>query len=137
LEKLVTTENSVEGMKQELINLQPQLEQASEETEKKMVIVERETIEVEKVVQEVAKEEAIAQDAADKAKVIRDDCEEKLNEAMPILNEALKSLEVLSKNDITNLKTMMSPVPAVKSVMEAICILKKVDPPKRMDPATS
>ncbi len=102
-----------------------------------MANVEKETVAAEGVHEEVAKEEAVAQVAADKAKVIKDDCEEKLNEAMPILNEALAALKVLNKNDITNLKTMMSPVPQVKSVMQAICILRKIEPPKRMDPATS
>jgi len=123
-------------MKQSLTDLYPQLEAASEETEKKMAIVEQETIEAEKVHSEVAKDEAIASEAAGEAKLIKDECEADLETAMPILNEALSALEVLNKNDMTVLKTMMSPPPGVKLVMEAVCILKKVEPMKKPDPST-
>jgi dynein heavy chain len=102
-----------------------------------MAKVEIETVEAEKVHKEVAAEEAIAQTAADEAKGIKDECEEKLNEAMPILNEALGALRVLKKDDITTLKSFTSPPPGVRNVMEAVCILKQITPPKRMDPNTS
>jgi dynein heavy chain len=137
LEKLITTEGSVAGMKEELTELQPKLVIAGEETNKKMAKVEIETIEAEKVHKEVGAEEAIAQVAADEAKTIKDECEGKLAEAMPILNEALSALRVLNKNDITNLKAMTSPPAGVRNVMEAVCILREVVPPKKMDPNTS
>ena len=65
---------------------------------------------------------------AKKDKEIKDECEADLAEAMPILNEALAALEVLNKNDMTVLKTMMNPPAGVRLVMEAVCILKKVEP---------
>lgn len=93
-------------MKEELTALQPKLEIAGKETEQQMAKVEVETIEAEKVQKEVAAEESVAQVAADEAKVIKDECEEKLGEAMPILQSALAALETLKKEDIGMLKTM-------------------------------
>ena len=48
LEKLVATEESVEGMQTELIALQPQLVQSGIETEEAMVVIAAETVEADK-----------------------------------------------------------------------------------------
>jgi len=55
---------------------------------------------------------------------------------MPILNKALQALQTLEKSDIDMLKKMASPPQGVKLVMEAVCILKSVDPKKEPDPST-
>ncbi len=51
LEKLQTTEASVQVMQQELIELQPQLAVAAKETEAAMVVITRESAEADKVKQ--------------------------------------------------------------------------------------
>ncbi len=90
LEKLLTTESSVSGMKEELIALQPQLKVAAEETEKAMEVISRESAEADKVKQVVSKEEAAASEEAAKVKAIKDECEADLAEALPLLENALK-----------------------------------------------
>lgn len=57
----------------------------------------------------VSKEEAIANAEAGKVKAIKDECEADLAEAMPMLESALKALDTLTKNDITEVKGMKSP----------------------------
>lgn len=57
----------------------------------------------------VSKEEAIASEEAAKVKAIKDECEADLAEAMPMLEAALKALDTLTKNDITEVKGMKSP----------------------------
>ena len=49
LEKLQTTESSVQGMQSELIELQPQLAVAAKETEAAMEVISRESAEADKV----------------------------------------------------------------------------------------
>ena len=69
------TEESVQGMKQELIELQPQLEESTRQTEAAMVVIAKESAEADKVKQVVSKEEAAASTEAAKVKAIKDDCE--------------------------------------------------------------
>ncbi len=54
-------------------------------------------------------EEAAASAEAAKVKAIKDECESDLAEAMPALEAALKALDTLTKNDITEVKGMKSP----------------------------
>ena len=54
---------------------------------------------------------------------------------MPMLEAALSALDTLSKNDITEVKSMKSPPAAVKLVMEAVCQMLSVKPKRINDPA--
>lgn len=54
-------------------------------------------------------EEAVASAEAAKVKVIKDECEADLAEALPALQAAIKALDTLTKNDITEVKGMKSP----------------------------
>jgi dynein heavy chain len=134
LEKLATTEESVSGMQEELIALQPQLEVATKETEAAMEVIAAETIEADKVKEVVSKEEAIASEEAAKVKAVKDECDADLAEAMPMLEAALKALDTLTKNDITEVKGMKSPPAGVKLVMEGVCIMRGVKPVRAKDP---
>lgn len=74
------------------------------ETDAAMDVIAMETVEADKVKEVVSKEEAIASEEAAKVKAIKDDCEADLAEAMPVLDRALKALNTLTKNDITEVK---------------------------------
>ena len=62
--------------------------------------------------------------AADVAKRIKLECEEKLAVAMPAMNAAISALNTLRQQDITFVKAMQNPPHGIKITMEAICILK-------------
>ena len=57
---------------------------------------------------------------------MRDDAERDLLKALPALDKAIKALNTLNKNDISELKTFQNPPAGVQLVMEAICIMKGV-----------
>lgn len=78
LDKLQATESSVTSMKEELIALQPQLEESTRQTEAAMEVISRESAEADKVKQVVSKEEAAASAEAGKVKAIKDECEQDL-----------------------------------------------------------
>ena len=128
LAQIFSAEEQVETMKVELIELGPVLEQTKVETEEILVVVAKETEEANKVREVVAKDEAYAAERAEEAKAIKDDCEAELAVAIPMLNDALAALNTLTKADITEVKAMKKPPAGVKLVMEAVCILKGVNP---------
>lgn len=64
---------------------------------------------------------------------MKDDCESDLAEAVPALQAALHALDTLKPADITLVKAMKNPPPAVKLVMEAVCVMKGIKGDRKMD----
>nr|XP_006820578.1 PREDICTED: dynein heavy chain 3, axonemal-like [Saccoglossus kowalevskii] len=137
LDKLAFAASQVSVMQQELTDLQPQLIKTSEETEKLMVVIEQDTVEVEAKKEIVAADEAVANEAAGVAQGIKEECEGDLAEAIPALEAAISALNTLKPNDISMVKSMKNPPSGVKLVMEAICIMKGVKPERKPDPSGS
>jgi len=133
LDKILTTEQSVEGMKVELINLQPKLIAKNEEVEKMMVVVGEESEKTAKVKESVAADEAVASEAAAKSEAQKAEVEADLEEAMPALMEALGALDTLSAKDIGEIKAMKNPPGPVKLVLQAVCIMKSLKPNRVKD----
>jgi dynein heavy chain, axonemal len=73
-----------------------------------MEVIAMETAEADKVKTVVSKEEAVASEEAANVQAIKSDCEADLAEAMPVLERALKALNTLTKNDITEVKVLVS-----------------------------
>ncbi|CAG5890787.1 unnamed protein product [Menidia menidia] len=137
LEKLEFAASQVSVMQQELTALQPELIQTSAETDKMMVKIEQETVEVDAKKELVSADEKVANEAAAAAKAIKDECEGDLAEAMPALNAALSALDTLKPSDITVVKSMKNPPDLVKLVMESICVMKGIKPERKPDPSGS
>ena len=120
-------------MQVELEELQPQLIQTAKETAEMMLVVEKETADAQVIRENVAKEEAKASEQADAAQNMKNECEADLAEAMPILQKAIKALNTLSKNDITEVKSMKTPPAGVLITMEAVCLMMSVKPARSRD----
>ena len=120
-------------MQVELEELQPQLIQTAKETAEMMIVVEKETADAQVIRENVAKEEAKASEQADAAQNMKNECEADLAEAMPILQKAIKALNTLSKNDITEVKSMKTPPAGVLITMEAVCLMMSVKPARSRD----
>ncbi|XP_069036813.1 dynein axonemal heavy chain 3 isoform X3 [Lepisosteus oculatus] len=137
LEKLEFAASQVSVMQKELTALQPELIQTSAETEKMMVKIEQETVDVDAKKELVSADEKVANEAAAAAKAIKDECEGDLAEAMPALEAALSALDTLKPADITVVKSMQNPPGPVKLVMESICVMKGIKPERKPDPGGS
>ena len=138
-EKIITTEKKVEEMQTNLIELQPKLKLAAEETEKKMKEVAEQKGQADILKAAIGKEEAIVQIAVNEAQIIKDDCQRDLDEAMPLLKEAEDALSVLENNkkDLDVVKKLGNPVSAIKYSLQALCYLLYPNPTeKRKDPET-
>jgi dynein heavy chain len=123
IKKLTETNAMVDGMQKTLTALQPELERKSKETEVMIIQVNKDRVEADKTKAQVAKDEAAVKEVADKVQVIADDAKRDLEAAMPAMNNAIKALDSLSKNDIVEIKNFKSPPPLVQKVLEAVCIL--------------
>ncbi|KAG7500858.1 dynein heavy chain 3, axonemal [Solea senegalensis] len=137
LEKLDFAASQVSEMQQELTDLQPDLIKTSAETDQMMIKIEGETVEVDAKKEVVTADEKVANDAAEAASEIKDDCEKDLAEALPALEAALSALNTLKPAHITEVKSMKNPPGPVKLVMESICIMKGIKPEKKPDPSGS
>ncbi|KAL2299010.1 hypothetical protein Nmel_014623 [Mimus melanotis] len=137
LEKLEFASSQVAGMQKELTDLQPELIKTSAETDKMMVKIEKETVEVDAKKAIVSADEKEANDAAAVAQGIKDECEADLAEALPALAAAEAALNTLNPSDITLVKSMQNPPGPVKLVMESICIMRSIKAERKPDPSGS
>ncbi|XP_033238860.1 dynein heavy chain 3, axonemal [Drosophila pseudoobscura] len=135
LEKLDFAAGQVGEMQANLYDLQPKLKVLSEETDRIMVNIERETAEAEKKKEVVGADEAAANEAAAAAQAIKDDCETDLAEAIPAMEAALEALNTLKPADVFIVKSMKNPPYGVKLTMEAVCVLKGIKPDRKPDPS--
>jgi dynein heavy chain len=135
LTKIADTAAQVGGMKEELIALQPKLEEATIETDAMIVKITKMAADAAVVAEKVAKDKAGCDKQAAAAKAIKDDCEAELAVAIPALNAAVKALDTLKKSDITEVKSMKTPPSGVVLTMGAVCIMFGIKPDKIKNPS--
>ena len=123
VEKLVQTNSVVDGLRAELIKLEPILKDKTEKTEILLAQVAQETSEASLVAEKVQADELIVGKQAEETQVVAADAQADLDKALPALEGAVKALKSLTKNDITEVKSFTNPPPAVQKVMEAVCCL--------------
>ncbi|NXU72284.1 DYH7 protein, partial [Oreotrochilus melanogaster] len=135
LDKLAFAESQVGEMKQELVQLQPKLEQAKLDNESMMKTIEVESAEVEQIRKTVKLDEEVATGKAEEAQALKNECESDLAEAIPALEAAIEALNTLKPSDISIVKSMKNPPSGVKLVMAAVCVMKDIKPERIPNPA--
>ena len=137
LEKLASSAEQVAGMQSELEALQPKLKESAIEVAEMMKEIqnEKETV-VEPKRKIVEADEAIAAEKAKEANGVKEECENILAEAMPILNDAIAALDTLKPADINYVKQLKNPPAIIKLVLEAVCVILEVKPARAKDPDT-
>ena len=128
LNKLKETEEMVADLEIKLTEMQPVLVKASEETEVLLVQVtaDQKDADAQAAVVEVDVQEA--NKVAAEVKIIKDDCQKDLDEAMPAYESAVKALSTLDKKSVQEMKAFNNPPEMVKFTLEAVCILMDVKP---------
>ncbi|CAB0001089.1 unnamed protein product [Nesidiocoris tenuis] len=101
LERLANAAAQVAVMEKELKALQPAIQEASAQVKVTMEKVEAEAEDVSKIETLVKADEEVAGEQARAAQAIKDECDENLAEAMPIMEAALAALNTLTTADIT------------------------------------
>ncbi|RHY05497.1 hypothetical protein DYB25_001425 [Aphanomyces astaci] len=123
LKKLAETEEIVGNLKNELIVLQPVLVKSQQETSELLTQVTKDQEEADKQQVLIEADVNAANLIADEVKVIKDDCQKDLDEAMPAYYAAIGALNSLKKDDITVVKSFANPPKMVGVTMNAICLL--------------
>lgn len=136
LETLKQASAAVEIMQKELNELQPKLVEMAENSRKMMIEINTETIAASAAAEQVKKDEIIANEKANAAQMLKDECEKDLAQAIPSLEDAIQSLNTLKPTDITLVKTMKNPPAVIKLVMAAVCVMKSIPPDRVNDPTT-
>ncbi|KAH8377909.1 hypothetical protein KR093_007822, partial [Drosophila rubida] len=121
-------------MQEQLQALEPKLKEASEIVAEQVAKVTADSKVAAEQRELVKLDEQAAKEQAAVAQEIKDECDAKLGEALPILEAALSALNTLTTADIAVVKTMKSPPIGVRIVMEAVCILKDMKPDKVPNP---
>jgi len=128
VDKLITTNDMVSSLKEDLTKLQPVLAKAAKDT---AILMEEVAVESAKakeeeavVMEETTKVNAVVEEAEE----IKVDAQKDLDEAMPAVEAAVVALRSLNKNDITEIKSFAKPPAMVQTVMEGVCILKNEKP---------
>jgi len=88
-----------------------------------MVNIEKSKKQVQEKTKEVEAEETIAKGKLENANAIKADCDEALKKVMPIYHSAMRAVQDLNKNDITEIKGFQVPPPGAKLVIQTLCIL--------------
>eukprot|EP00818_Percolomonas_sp_WS_P004750 CAMPEP_0117444502 /NCGR_PEP_ID=MMETSP0759-20121206/5277_1 /TAXON_ID=63605 /ORGANISM="Percolomonas cosmopolitus, Strain WS" /LENGTH=4349 /DNA_ID=CAMNT_0005236577 /DNA_START=155 /DNA_END=13203 /DNA_ORIENTATION=- len=122
------TEDQVAVMQRDLEVLKPKLLRLSKENEELSRTIEKESIEANETRKVVEAEEEILNRQNAENEKIREECQQKLDLALPALRKANKALSGLQKNHIVEVKSLKSPPKGVKLVMKAVCIIKNVNP---------
>uniref|UniRef100_A0A1A9UMG0 Dynein axonemal heavy chain 7 n=1 Tax=Glossina austeni TaxID=7395 RepID=A0A1A9UMG0_GLOAU len=125
----------VSVMQEQLTALEPKLKEAAEIVAVQVTKVTDDSKSAAEQRELVKQDEAAAKEQAAVAMAIKEECDAKLGEALPILNAALAALNTLTTADIAVVKTMKSPPIGVRIVMEAVCILKDIKPERIPNPS--
>ena len=110
--KLAETNAVVDGLRGELKELAPVLEQKAADAEVMLKQVAIDQAEADVVKEKVSAEEATLAKQSAEVKAVADDAQADLDVAMPALNNAVKALDSLTKADITEVKAFAKPVRA-------------------------
>ena len=83
----------------------------------------RDQVEVDKAKVTITMEEAEIAVQTKEIQKMKDEAERDLVEALPALDKAVKALNTLNKNDVSEIKSFASPPAGVLLVMETICVV--------------
>ncbi|XP_026297252.1 dynein heavy chain 7, axonemal isoform X2 [Apis mellifera] len=134
LEQLDDTQKQVVMMQDMLKLLQPQLITATQDVERMLLEVEKESHDVEEFEKIVKIDEAAAAVYANEAAAIKAECDADLAQAMPILRRAQSALDTLTTADIAIVRAMKKPPGGVRLILESVCVLKQIKPERVQQP---
>ncbi|XP_054274165.1 dynein axonemal heavy chain 2 [Macrosteles quadrilineatus] len=126
--KIDETKVKVQEMSVELEKATVQVNKMNAECEEFLTKITAQKKEADEQQKSVAATTVLIREEEAECLKIKDSAEADLQEAMPALQEAMEALEALNKKDITEVRSYGRPPSKVELVMEAVMILKQVEP---------
>ena len=121
--KLDESNTVVASLRVELTRMQPVIDQKAVEAAAMLVQVSADQEEADRIRAVVEKDAAAVAVQAAEVQVVQADAQKDLDVALPAMKEAEEALKKLDKKDITEVRSFPKPPPAVRTVMEAVCLL--------------
>ena len=134
LDKLASTSEQVDGLKEMLTEKKPVLEKTLKEVAEQQVVIDEEKGKAAIIKESAEKTAAAAAIKSAEVKEIADDAQADLDKALPALDNAVKCLKELQKGDIVEVKSMGKPPAGVKLVLHGVCIMFGVKAVKENNP---
>ena len=134
LQQLEGAQAQIRELQTELTILRPQLEEATGQAKLKLEQVAEEQAKVEEYKKVVDEELQKANKTAAESSVIRSECEARLEEALPAMEEAIKSLDTIDPKDMRIVQSFKSPPEPIKLVLQAVMALLRIEPIVSPDP---
>ena len=103
--------------------MQPIIDQKAVEAAAMLIQVSADQEEADRIRAVVEVDAAQVAVQAEEAQLLQDSAQKDLDVALPMLNEAQEALKKLDKKDITEVRSFPKPPNAVRTVMEAVCLL--------------
>ena len=118
LEKAAT---AIDGLKADIAEMQPELEKTKKLLTETMadLSVKKEAAEADREI--VAKDEAEARTQEQEAEALKNEAETELAKATPLLEEAVKVLKEIKKDDLYFIQSLKQPSANIVLVMEFCC----------------
>ena len=125
IEKLDDSKEQVEVMSQELEVKKVEVAAAQKECEEMLVVIVKDRKVVDEQQKSVQAESEKIQKEEAETKIIADDAQKDLDEALPALAAAEEALSALNKKDLSEIKAYTTPPDKVEMVLEAVMVLRK------------
>ena len=123
IQRLNSTNEQVATLKEKLTMLGPELLQQKAKAKEDSVQINEESKIAEEKERVVEEETAIVNRQALEMRILKEDAEAELKEALPALQEATEALKVLKKDEITVIKGFVAPPAVVEKTLKAVLIL--------------
>lgn len=126
--KIDDCRSKVESMSIELEEAQVKVAEFQQQCDEYLVIIVAQRRQADEQQKEVTLKSIKIREDEVQCQKLADVAQADLDEAMPALDEAIRALDALSKKDISEMKSYGKPPQKVEMVMEAVMILKQLEP---------
>ena len=123
LDKLLDASNTVETMKEQLAQMEKDLEVANQRAERVLTEVTQRAKEAEIIKEQIVKDKEKAEAIVNNIEIDRKGEEEKLEAAKPALNEAMEALNTIKQANIATVRKLGRPPHLIMRVMDCTMIL--------------
>lgn len=120
LTTLKNTNASIADLKVTITKMLPELAKANEELAVTLTQVNKDKAIADEKDAVVSAEKEVVEKSAAEAKIIKDEADSSLAQALPILENAKRIVDSLDKNAIVEIKSLNNPPPAVEMVMGCV-----------------
>jgi dynein heavy chain len=127
LKQFQETEDKIANVQNEMEIKSPLLVKQQHDIEDILLQLDNTTIEMEDRIKAVQEEQTAMNAVMMEQEKIKTECQKQFEDVIPKLTEAINSLQKLSKADITELKSIKKPTPAVYTLMQCVCIIMDVE----------